>query len=63
MKPAHRVVLAILDGWGIRAERADNAILQQGTPALDRTYPLSEVADAIRYVQAGKTRGKAVITV
>jgi NADPH:quinone reductase-like Zn-dependent oxidoreductase len=33
------------------------------TPALDRTYPLSEVADAIRYVQAGKTRGKAVITV
>ncbi len=36
MKPAHRVVLAILDGWGIRVERADNAILQQGTPALDR---------------------------
>ncbi|MGO9064646.1 MAG: 2,3-bisphosphoglycerate-independent phosphoglycerate mutase [Myxococcaceae bacterium] len=36
MKPAHRVVLAILDGWGIRAERADNAILLQGTPALDR---------------------------
>jgi 2,3-bisphosphoglycerate-independent phosphoglycerate mutase len=30
------VVLAILDGWGIRAERADNAILQQGTPAVDR---------------------------
>jgi 2,3-bisphosphoglycerate-independent phosphoglycerate mutase len=36
MKPAHRVVLAILDGWGIRAERADNAIVLQGTPALDR---------------------------
>jgi 2,3-bisphosphoglycerate-independent phosphoglycerate mutase len=36
MIPAHRVVLAILDGWGIRAERADNAILLQGTPALDR---------------------------
>jgi 2,3-bisphosphoglycerate-independent phosphoglycerate mutase len=36
MKPAHRVVLAILDGWGIRAERADNAILLQGTPAVDR---------------------------
>ena len=36
MRPAHRVVLAILDGWGIRAERADNAILQQGTPSLDR---------------------------
>jgi len=36
MKPAHRVVLAILDGWGTRAERADNAILLQGTPNLDR---------------------------
>jgi 2,3-bisphosphoglycerate-independent phosphoglycerate mutase len=36
MKPAHRVVLAILDGWGIRAERGDNAILLQGTPHLDR---------------------------
>ncbi len=36
MKPAHRLVLAILDGWGIRKERADNAILLQGTPALDR---------------------------
>ncbi len=36
MKPAHRVVLAILDGWGTRVERADNAILLQGTPALDR---------------------------
>ncbi|MGO9830094.1 MAG: 2,3-bisphosphoglycerate-independent phosphoglycerate mutase [Myxococcaceae bacterium] len=36
MKPAHRVVLAILDGWGIRAERDENAILLQGTPALDR---------------------------
>jgi 2,3-bisphosphoglycerate-independent phosphoglycerate mutase len=36
MKPAHRVVLAILDGWGIRRERADNAILLQGTPHLER---------------------------
>ncbi len=47
MKPAHRVVLAILDGWGIRAERADNAILLQGTPALDRMaegMPRTELA-------------------
>jgi 2,3-bisphosphoglycerate-independent phosphoglycerate mutase len=46
MKPAHRVVLAILDGWGTRAERADNAILLQGTPALDRLahgMPLTQV--------------------
>jgi NADPH:quinone reductase-like Zn-dependent oxidoreductase len=32
-------------------------------PAVDRTYPLSEVPDAIRYVQEGNTRGKAVIAV
>ena len=36
MKPAHRVLLAILDGWGLRSERSDNAILLQGTPHLDR---------------------------
>ncbi len=32
----HRVLLAILDGWGVRAEREDNAILLAGTPNLDR---------------------------
>jgi len=33
------------------------------TPAIDRTYPLSEVPEAIRYMQAGHARGKVVITV
>jgi NADPH:quinone reductase-like Zn-dependent oxidoreductase len=33
------------------------------TPAFDRTYPLSKVPDAIRYVQEGNTRGKTVIAV
>ncbi|HVP62114.1 MAG TPA: 2,3-bisphosphoglycerate-independent phosphoglycerate mutase [Myxococcaceae bacterium] len=36
MPPKHRVLLAILDGWGVRAEREDNAILLAGTPNLDR---------------------------
>ncbi len=36
MKPAHKVLLCILDGWGIRKEREDNAILLAGTPQLDR---------------------------
>ena len=35
----------------------------QVTPAIDRTYPLSEAADAIRYVSEGRARGKVVITV
>ena len=33
------------------------------TPVIDRTYPLSEVPDAIRYLEEGHARGKVVITV
>lgn len=33
------------------------------TPVIDRTYPLNEVADAIRYVHEGHVRGKVVVTV
>jgi NADPH:quinone reductase-like Zn-dependent oxidoreductase len=32
-------------------------------PLIDRCYPLSEVADAIRYLEAGHAQGKVVITV
>ena len=32
-------------------------------PVIDRYYPLSEVADAIRYLEEGYARGKVVITV
>ena len=32
-------------------------------PVIDRTYPLSESPDAIRYLEAGHARGKVVITV
>ena len=35
----------------------------QVTPLIDRTYPLDEAADALRYVGAGHTRGKVVVTV
>ena len=33
------------------------------TPAIDRTYPLSEAPKAIRHVEDGHARGKVVITV
>jgi NADPH:quinone reductase-like Zn-dependent oxidoreductase len=33
------------------------------TPVIDRTFPLSEVPEAIRYLETGKARGKLVITV
>jgi NADPH:quinone reductase-like Zn-dependent oxidoreductase len=34
----------------------------QVAPVIDRTYPLGEAAEAFRYVAAGHTRGKVVIT-
>jgi NADPH:quinone reductase-like Zn-dependent oxidoreductase len=32
-------------------------------PVIDKTYPLSQVPDAIGYLRAGQARGKVVITV
>jgi len=36
---------------------------QKVRPVIDRRYPLSETADAIRYLEAGHAQGKVVITV
>jgi NADPH:quinone reductase-like Zn-dependent oxidoreductase len=36
---------------------------QKVMPVIDRTYPLSETATAIRYLEAGHARGKVVIAV
>jgi len=33
------------------------------TPVIDRSYPLSEVGEAIRYLEAGHAQGKVVVTV
>lgn len=49
--------------------RPDMAVLQEFleagtlTPVIDRRYPLSEAADAVRYMGEGHARGKIVITV
>ena len=32
-------------------------------PVIDRTYPMRDVAEAVRYVETGQARGKVVITV
>jgi NADPH:quinone reductase-like Zn-dependent oxidoreductase len=32
-------------------------------PAIDRTYPLEQTSDAMRYLEAGMPRGKVVVTV
>jgi NADPH:quinone reductase-like Zn-dependent oxidoreductase len=52
-----------------RNSRDDLAVLRElieagkVTPVIDRTYPLSEVPEAIRYLEEGHARGKVVITV
>jgi NADPH:quinone reductase-like Zn-dependent oxidoreductase len=33
------------------------------TPSIDRTYPLIEASDAIRYLEEGHARGKIIIAV
>jgi NADPH:quinone reductase-like Zn-dependent oxidoreductase len=33
------------------------------TPVIDRTYKLSETAQALKYLEQGHARGKIVITV
>jgi NADPH:quinone reductase-like Zn-dependent oxidoreductase len=40
-------------------------LMQTGkvTPVIDRTYKLSETAEAMRYFEEGHARGKVVITV
>ena len=52
-----------------RQNPADLAVLRElldagkVTPVIDRTYPLTETAEAIRYLETGHARGKVVITV
>jgi NADPH:quinone reductase-like Zn-dependent oxidoreductase len=52
-----------------KANQADLAIVRdlmkagKVTPVIDRRYRLSEVPDAIRYLEAGHARGKVVIAV
>jgi NADPH:quinone reductase-like Zn-dependent oxidoreductase len=32
------------------------------TPVIDRSYPLADAAEAVRYLEAGHARGKVVVT-
>lgn len=39
-------------------------LMEQGeiTPVVDRRYPLTDVADAMRYIEEGHARGKVIVT-
>ena len=41
----------------------DLLVAEKVTPVIDRSYPLSEAAEAIRYLEQGHARGKVVITI
>jgi NADPH:quinone reductase-like Zn-dependent oxidoreductase len=53
---------------GARENSADLSVLSQLveagkiTPAIDRSYPVSETAAAVRYQMEGRARGKVVVT-
>jgi NADPH:quinone reductase-like Zn-dependent oxidoreductase len=55
--------------WVAKENQEDLAflaeLLEAGkvTPVIDRSYRLSEVPEAIRYLEEGHTQGKVVITV
>ncbi len=42
-----------------------NTLIEAGkvTPVIDRTYPLSETPEAMRYMETGRARAKVIITV
>jgi NADPH:quinone reductase-like Zn-dependent oxidoreductase len=48
---------------GDLAAVADLVAAGKVTPVIDRTYPLTAVPEAIRYVETGRARGKVIITV
>ena len=59
-----------VDGRGDVPRRAPGSaaikeLIESGkvTPVIDRTYPLREAPEAVRYLQEGRARGKVAITV
>lgn len=69
---AHLLSLVVRQTLGsfIASENADDLTVLRGLiesgavrPAVDRTFPLSETAAAIRYLVDGHARGKVVLTV
>ena len=58
-----------LGGFTARASQKDLLLLKElveagkVAPVIDRRYPLSQTAEALRYLGAGHARGKVVITV
>jgi NADPH:quinone reductase-like Zn-dependent oxidoreductase len=76
--PVDRVIKALvlspfvsqkMASFTVKPNREDLQLLKQFiedgtlTPVIDRTYPLAQVPEAIRYLEEGHARGKVVISV
>jgi len=74
LKPLQAVLLSpfVSQHMGLHMARLSNedtnvlaSMMQSGvvTPVVDRRYPLGQTADAIRYLETGRARGKVVVIV
>ena len=52
-----------LIGGAALSIRLDGDERRVAVDIVDRTYPLSEVSEAMHYLQKGRVRGKVVITI
>jgi NADPH:quinone reductase-like Zn-dependent oxidoreductase len=78
LDPLPRAFNALVQSWFVDQEmsffmselnKKDMTVLRdlmaagKVTPVIDRTYKLSEAAEAIRYLEAGRARGKVIVTI
>jgi NADPH:quinone reductase-like Zn-dependent oxidoreductase len=65
MRLLHQPIVTFLAA--VRAEDLDalTALIEAGKlrPVIDRTYPLEQIPEALRYVESGQARGKIVIAI
>ena len=60
--PKYALMMAAMTGEDLSVLR-DLAQAGTITPVIDKTFPLSQVPEAVRYLETGHARGKVVIVV
>ncbi len=64
-KRTHQAIAPLTAKWNADDLGFLAGLLEAGdiAPIIDSTYPLADVADAIRYVESGRARGKVLVSV
>ena len=62
---SHQSIAMLTAKWNANDLAFLAGLLEAGdiVPVIDSTYPLADVADAIRYVESGRARGKVLVSV